>query len=575
VRFFGANRQDSTNWKRAKRGRAEWDECFGDENNGGEADVNSQYKVQYQKAGAGRRDRDGTTNIRAALQAAGAALAATVIAAMALAPAATHAQDALALVNPLHTEKVTVTLGKSVDVHTGQGFADIMVGDPSVADVNPLTDHSLSILGKKIGTTRVTIYDANKKQVGIIDIEVSYDVSELAAEIQTFTGSGIKVSSINGRIMLSGMAPDAATLDKAVTIARQFAPDANSVINTVQVQQQQQVMLEVRFIEVDRSASRELGVQWNYFGNSALANVGNQVSASKLPITQPGGAFQQPGVACSFSTLCGGPNVNPGSLTLSPVTAAGVLSGSAPFGFLVGQLSNRLQVAVNALEEKGLARSLAEPNLVALSGDTASFLAGGQIPIPAVSSLGAVSFAYQKYGVGLSFTPTVLKDGAINLVIKPEVSEIDSSTTVTVGGTSVPGLTVREASTTLELRDGQSFMLGGLLQDNGNTAQDQLPWVGNLPVLGALFRSSEYQKNETDLVILVTPHIIHPMAPTQVAHTPLDDTLPGNDVDFFLMGQAEVTPAQARLAVGALSRPYVGHILDLPRNGGVYVSAKD
>ena len=534
--------------------------------------MNSQYKDKHGIAGAGRRHQDGTTNIRALRRCAGAALAATMMATLALASVVAHAQERIALASPVHTAMVTVTLGKSQNVHTDQGLADIMVGDPSVADVNPLTDHSLSILGKKIGTTRVTVYDENKKPVGIFDVEVSYDISRLASEIARFTGGGIKVSSINGRIMLSGTAPDAATLDKAVLIARQFAPDP---INTVQVLQQQQVMLEVRFIEVDRQASRELGVQWNYFGNSALANVGSQLPAQQLPITMAGGAFQQPAAAGSG---LGGPSVvssNISGTPLSPVVAAGVLSGSAPFGFLVGQLSNRLQVAVNALEQKGLARSLAEPNLVALSGDTASFLAGGQIPIPEVGSLGAVSFGYQPYGVGLSFTPTVLRDGLINLVIKPEVSQIDTSTTVTVAGTSVPGLITRKASTTLELRDGQSFMLGGLLQNTGNTAQDQLPWLGDVPVLGALFRSSQYQKNETDLVIVVTPHIVRPLRPTDVAHTPLDNTVPGNDIDFFLMGQAEVSPALVRLAAGALNRPYVGHILDLPKNGGVYVSAKD
>ena len=252
-----------------------------------------------------------------------------------------------------------------------------------------------------------------------------------------------------------------------------------------------------------------------------------------------------------------------------------MLSGSAPFGFLVSQLSNSLQLQINALEQKGLARSLAEPNLVALSGDTASFLAGGQFPVPEASGLGTVAFAYQPYGVGLSFTPTVLRDGLINLVIKPEVSEIDPTHTVTVLGTSVPGLITRKASTTLELRDGQSFMLGGLLQNTSTTAQDQLPWVGDVPVLGALFRSSQYQKNETDLVILVTPHIVHPLSSTAPIHTPLDSSLPANDVDFFLMGQAEVSPALARLAVGAMNRPYVGHILDLPKNGGAYVTARD
>jgi len=186
---------------------------------------------------------------------------------------------------------------------------------------------------------------------------------------------------------------------------------------------------------------------------------------------------------------------------------------------------------------------------VALSGDTASFLAGGQFPVPEANGLGTVTFAYQPYGVGLSFTPTVLKDGVVNLIIKPEVSELDPTHTVTVAGTSVPGLITRKASTTLELRDGQSFMLGGLLQNSVTTAQDQLPWIGDVPVLGALFRSAQYQKNETDLVIMVTPHIVHPTRPNAVAHSPLDSTLPANDVDFFLNGQPEVSPALVRLAV--------------------------
>jgi pilus assembly protein CpaC len=548
---------------------------LGTTDNGGEADVKSEYKNKDGNAGASRRHRDGTTNIRAALRCAGAALAATAMATLALAPVVVRAQEHIALASPLRTAMVTVTLGKSQDVHTDQSLADIMVGDPSVADVNPLTDRSLSILGKKIGTTRVTVYGSDKKPVGVFDVEVSYDISTLAGEIAGFAGGGVKVSSINGRIMLSGTASDAATLDKAVMIARQFAPDPNSVINTVQVLQQQQVMLEVRFIEVDRQASRELGVQWNYFGNSALANVGSQLPAQQLPITQPGGAFQQPAAATSG---LGGPSViasNISGTPLSPLVAAGVLSGSSPFGFLVGQLSNRLQVEVSALEQRGLARSLAEPNLVALSGDTASFLAGGEIPVPQVSATGTPSFAYQPYGVGLAFTPTVLKDGLINLMIKPEVSEIDPNTTVTIAGTVVPGLTVRRAATTLELRDGQSFMLGGLLQNNGTNAQDQLPWVGNLPVIGALFRSSSYQKNETDLVIVVTPHVVRPLPPTDPAHTPFDSSVPGNDIDFFLMGQAEVSPGLIRLAAGALNRPYVGHILDLPKKGGVYVSVKD
>ena len=526
---------------------------------------------QSEVTGESPRHRDGTLEIGALVQRGWvrAVLAGALVLALVPVAAQAQTQQRVAWANALHTSTVRVTVGKTEDVRTDQNLVDISVGDPDVADVNPLTDHALSILGKKIGTTRVTAYGADKKPVGIFDVEVSYDISRLAMEIGRFTGGGIKVSSMNGRIMLTGTSPDAVTLDKAVEIARQFGPDP---INTVQVLQPQQIMLEVRFIEADRQASRELGVQWNMFGNSALANVGSGLPAGQLPITQPNGAFQQPANA---GNGLGGANVLPAQLPISPVVAAGVLSGATPYGFLVGQLTNRLQIAVNALETKGAARSLAEPNLVALSGDTASFLAGGEFPVPVPGTLGTVTIDYKKYGVGLAFTPTVLNGGLINLKIEPEVSTLDTSHPVTVAGISVPPLIVRRASTTLELRDGQSFMLGGLLQNTGSNDMDQLPWLGDVPVLGALFRSTEYQKNETDLVIIVTPHLVRPMAPTDPVHTPFDNTLPPNDVDLFLMGKTEVSPALARLALGALSRPYVGHILDLPRNGGVYVSVKD
>ncbi len=222
-------------------------------------------------------------------------------------------------------------------------------------------------------------------------------------------------------------------------------------------------------------------------------------------------------------------------------------------------------VALNALEQKGIARSLAEPNLVALSGDTASFLAGGEYPIPVAGSLGQVTVDYKKYGVGLAFTPTVLGRGLINIKIQPEVSQIDTTHTVSVGGgISVPALIVRRASTTVELRDGQSFMIGGLLQNDNKHQIDQLPWLGSVPVLGALFSSKSFQNNETDLVIIVTPHLVRPARPGDVVRTPLDDTLPPNDSDFFLLGKTEVTRAQAKAlspeaAVGRASREPAVH----------------
>jgi pilus assembly protein CpaC len=445
-----------------------------------------------------------------------------------------------------HTAMVTVSIGKSQDVRTGESFVDVMVGDPDVADVNPLTDHSLSILGKKIGTTRVSVYAEGKKLIGIFDVEVSYDITRLTNELhRRFPGSGIKASSVNGRIMLSGDAVDAATLDKAVTIARQFGPE---IINSVSVMSPQQVMLEVRFVEIARSAGRELGVQWNSFGK-VNGNIGNNTLAGGAPIS-----------------------------SAAAVPVAGVLSGSNPFGFVLASLSKgniSADVALNALEQKGVARSLAEPNLVALSGDTASFLAGGEYPIPVAGSLGQITVDYKKYGVGLAFTPTVLGRGLINMKIQPEVSQIDTdaSHSVTVSsGISVPALIVRRASTTVELRDGQSFVIGGLLQTNNRHNIDQLPWLGSVPILGTLFSSKSYQNDETDLVIVVTPHLVQPERPGDIVRSPTDGTLPANDPDFFLLGQTEVTRAQAKALTPASARvadaeaaPFTGHMLDMPK----------
>lgn len=445
------------------------------------------------------------------------------------------------------TALLTVAIGKTEDVRTDASFVDLVVGDPEIADVAPLTDRSLSILGRKSGTTRVTAYAEGKKLVGIFDVEVTQDTSMISNVLKRrFPHENIKVAAINGRLMLSGNVSDAVTVDKAMTLAKQFGPD---VINSMSVMSAQQVMLEVRFIEVNRKAGRDFGVQWNSYSNNGrfLGNIGSRKDASQLPITQ------------DLSTAAG--------------VAAGVLSGAAPFGFMIGKLiANGLSadILINALEQKGMARALAEPNLVALSGDTASFLAGGEFPVPVPGSLGTVSIEYKRYGVGLAFTPTVLSDGLVNLKIEPEVSQLDMSNPVQVAGISVPPLIVRRASTTVELRDGQSFVIGGLLQSQGETAAQQLPWLGDIPVLGALFASRSYQKKETDLAIIVTPRLVRPARPGDVLRTPLDNSLPPNDADVFLMGKMEIPRKIAKLEAGT-QRVLTGHMLDMPQFGTVTV----
>ena len=464
-----------------------------------------------------------------------------------------QAQRLLQISGANRTAHVVIPVGKTEDVRVDSPFSDITVGDPDVADVAPLTDHSLSILGKRIGTTRVTVYAEGKRQVGIFDIEVSYDVTRLAVELQRVAGSSIKVSSVNGRILLSGNAPDAVTLDRAVTVARQFAPE---IINTVQVSAPMQVMLEVRFVEASRQASRELGFQWNVFGRRGVANIGSRQVAGNLPITAPT------------------------TSTTIPVgeVAAGVISGTSPFGFALGRMiagGTTIDVLINALEQRGLVRTLAEPNLTALSGDTASFLAGGEYPIPvAGTGVNQVTVEYKRYGVGLAFTPTVLRDGLINLKIEPEVSQFDPNNGIVlgIGLPPIPALIVRRASTTIELRDGQSFLIGGLLQNETKANQEQVPWLASVPVLGPLFSSRSYQKKETDLAIIVTPRLVKAARPGDPVPTPLDNAVAANDADFFLSGNAELSRGGAR-AVAGNARPFSGHILDLPKlaNGGAHV----
>jgi len=411
---------------------------------------------------------------------------------------------------------VSIPIGKSENVHTYGAFSDVVVADPDTADVVPLTDHSVSILGKKVGATRVSLYGEGKRLVGLVDVEVSYDTVRLGTEIaRQFPHARIRVSSINGRLMLTGGAPDGITVDKAMTFAKQFGPD---VVNSIQVSEPQQVLLAVRFMEVSRTASRELGISWNV----AAQNV-------------------------------------------SAITTGTLLSGNAPFGTVFAHVlkgTTNVDALIQALEERQVARSLAEPNLVALSGDTANFLAGGEFPFPVSASLGTTTIEWKKFGVGLAFTPTVLGNGQINLKIEPEVSQLDPTNVVQVGTVAVPSLIVRRANTTVELRDGQSFAMAGLLQNNNNANLEQLPWLGDVPVIGALLRSTQYKKKETDLVIIVTPHLVQPARPGDPLRVPTDNTVAANDGDLFLLGKAELTKPERRSFAG-VPRPLTGHMLNL------------
>jgi pilus assembly protein CpaC len=442
--------------------------------------------------------------------------------------------------------QIVVTLFKSRTIRIVRPFTTAVIGSTDIADVMPLSDRSLYIQGKKVGTTNLSIFDENQRLVNVIDVEVAIDSANLREKIVSSTGSrGIRISSSNGQIVLSGQANDAVAADRAMSIAKGFAP--NGVINAMSIPGSQQVLLKVRFLEASRDAGRQLGVNWFERSNAAGTrgvNIGQGGLINDL--TPP--------------TTAGG---------IPLIQTAGTLAGTAngPFGVVLANLVNggtSIDVLVTALETQGLVRRLAEPSLMALSGDTARFLAGGEFPVPIVASANGLvtpTIEYKPFGVRLSFTPTVLANGIINLRIAPEVSELDFSNSVTISGTTVPSLIKRDAVTTVELRSGQSFAIAGLLEAQDTRNRSQIPWIGSVPVLGALFSSMGYQKHETDLVIIVTPNLVQPALPGRLA-TPLDNQLPSNDVDFFVSGQMEVKKNYSDFVAkgGGLQGPY-GHLI--------------
>jgi pilus assembly protein CpaC len=426
------------------------------------------------------------------------------------------------------TTAIKIAKGKPRTIKTNVPFYEIVIGDPDVANVNPLTDDSFYVLGNNLGTTGIALFDENKQLVGTVDIEVTLDTDRLASTIRNSVpgGEDIRVSSANGRVVLSGSANDQVAADKASKIASNFSGEED-VINSVNISSSQQVQLNVRFVEINREVGQELGTK---IGVRYLGHDGG----------------------ISF-------NSNPSA------------SSNVPAGQIIGALLTNgwtIDVAIKALEDRGVARRLAEPNLIARSGQKASFLAGGEVPIPVAEDDGVITVDYKKFGVGLEFTPTVLADGLISLDIQPEVSSVDRSQSYTVGNISLPGFVVRRAQTSVDLKSGQSFMMAGLLQTENDMIQQRVPGLGKLPVLGALFSSKAYQRRETDLVIIVTPYLVKPIDPSMKPELPTDRTVPGSEVDYFLGNTEEVKVSDAGTP---LTRPGVvaaqvgaGHFLDLP-----------
>ncbi len=463
--------------------------------------------------------------------------------------AAASAADRNIDVTTPKVHRLFIPMSQSVTVELNRNIGDMVVADAKIADAQPMTDRVLYVIAKGAGMTTVNLFSEDKRSLGVLEIEVGVDVDDMAQAIrQVAPKSRVTVGSVNGRVRLGGGVKDGATLAAILDVAQQYGPDA--VINSVTVEDSQQVNLEVRVLEVARNAGREVGVSWAYRNHSGSG----------------AGIIGEDGVRI-----------------IDGIVRAGGLfgTGNAPFATVIANVLDKgvdVDLIIRALEDKKLARRLAEPNLTALSGETASFLAGGEVPVPVSQdnangdATGTITVEYKEYGVKLNFTPVVLEDSKINLRLNPEVSEVDPTQSIRVNDLQLPAFTTRRASTGVELRDGQSFAIAGLLQSNNRKLQSQVPWIGQLPVLGALFRSSSFIKNETDLVIIVTPRLVRPVAPGEQLETPLDKTRPSNDPEYFLLGELEVTKDMVRAYEqgSGVKGPY-GHMLDANQDQMLYV----
>ena len=417
-------------------------------------------------------------------------------------PATAVRSSALSLKTDLHAGEVLVPINMSEVIQLDGSFGEVSIGNPEIADVVPLTTSSIYVFGKQFGTTSLTVTGERGQVMAVVDLVVSFNIDELKQRLHDLVpGQRFEVRPAHDGLVLSGQVGSAAALDRALAIANRYAPDR--VTNLVEVTGSQQVMLAVRFAEVERSVVKQLG-----FTNAFAIDTGDFDAAL---ITGDG------------------PSIDPPSFAIADIAAT------------IGDLS--LDLLLDTLEDKGVIKTLAEPNLIALSGDNAEFLAGGEFPVPVgrdVDSSGIVdvTIEFKEFGVSLSFTPTVLASDFINLELFTEVSEIDRNASILAEDLLIPGLKVRRARTTIELGDGQSFAIAGLLQEDFEDAVRQFPILGDVPVLGTLFRSTAWKSGQTELVVIVTPHLVRPVRPGSLL-TPDEFFDAPTQAELFLMGKIE------------------------------------
>ena len=418
--------------------------------------------------------------------------------------------SALRLQKP--TTELSLSVGRGQLINLPAPIADVFVSNENVADVQVRSATQIYVFAKGPGESSVF---ATSKSGGVVysaNVRAGKNVNSIDQVLKlAMPESSITATTMNDLILLTGTVAGPEDSAEATDLVQSMVGDTVKVISRLRTATPLQVNLQVKIAEVSRSLIKDIGVN--------------------LQTVDQTGGF-------NFGVVQG----RPGGIATNPLTGAinGFTgrTGATTFGLAGKFLGLSLGSALDLAETEGLVTTLAQPNLTALSGETASFLAGGEFPIPISQDLGTITIQYKQYGVSLAFTPTVLADGRISMRVRPEVSELASEGTIRLNGFEVPGITTRRAETTVELGSGQSFMIGGLMRNSQTNSIDRAPGLGNVPVLGALFRSTRYRKSETELVIIVTPYLVKPVSAGQIA-LPTDGFKAASDLERVLLGKTQ------------------------------------
>ena len=460
---------------------------------------------------------------------------------LAISPMAMSVQaDNLRVVREATESTLDVPMNRAVVVESETAFAELSIANPAIADISSLSDRTIYVLGKAPGLTTLTLLDANGRLITNVNVRVAADISEFKERLrQILPGEKIEVRTANDGIVLSGVVSSTARLQRALDLAERYAE--GRVSNLMSVGGVQQVMLKVRFAEMNRSVSKSLSSSLSLNGTLFSGDVG--VNGGNGTTNSSGG----------IATSLGG-----------NVPAINENAGAILFGFNAG--NTQVGLLLEALETKGVVRTLAEPNLVALSGQEAKFLAGGEYPVPVSQDNGVITIEFKPFGIELNFIPRVVDKDLINLELEAAVSAIDPTNGFAVNGFEIDAFSRRETSTTVEMRDGESFAIAGLLEDNFDDNSSQLPWLGDVPILGALFRSASYQRNQSELVIIITAHLVSPVRGDVLA-LPTDRIKPPSERDLFLYGRtAAGTRVPKQGAAGEVAKQdfsgSYGYVLD-------------